>query len=423
MRAAAAVGPNTGRPRSRNSSATPATSGCSGPMMVRSIRLPSAKPASPAASVAPSPGTFSATSAVPALPGTANRRSTSGLWASVASSACSRPPLPTTAIRIVTPLPIRTARSTRPAAEQGLLAPRADADGGHRHPAQLLDGVDVHPGRPGQVLEPGDAADVLPPALEQLVDRLGVVDLGLGHGPVLGHLAVDPVGDGHRDPFQAREHVQLGHEQLGEPVDPGRVAEPDRVQPAAAPGPAGGGAELVTGRPQRLGLGLAGLGRERARPDPGHVRLGDAHDPLDPARADPGPGQGPAGHRRGGGDERVGAVVDVEQGRLGALEQHLLALAERVPDVQGGVGDPGPQGLGVGGVLLDDRLGVQRQAVVDLGQQRVALAQHGLDLLGQDPRVEQVLDADAEPADLVAVGGADAPAGGADPLAARASAR
>jgi hypothetical protein len=103
MRAAAAVGPKTGRPRSRNSSATPATSGCSGPMMVRSTRLASAKLASPAASVAPTPGTFSATSAVPALPGTANSLSTSGLWASVASRACSRPPLPTTAIRILIP--------------------------------------------------------------------------------------------------------------------------------------------------------------------------------------------------------------------------------------------------------------------------------------------------------------------------------
>jgi hypothetical protein len=71
--------------------------------MVRSTRLASAKLASPAASLAPTPGTFSASWAVPALPGKANNRSTSALWASVASRACSRPPLPTTAIRMVIP--------------------------------------------------------------------------------------------------------------------------------------------------------------------------------------------------------------------------------------------------------------------------------------------------------------------------------
>src|SRR4029453_3845923 len=61
---------------------------------------------------------------------------------------------------------------------------------------------------------------------------------------------------------------------------------------------------------------------------------------------------------------------------------------------------------------------VDRQPVVDLGQQRVAFPQDHFDLLSQDLRVEQVLDPDAEPGCLVPVGGPDAAPGGADAVAA-----
>ena len=65
-----------------------------------------------------------------------------------------------------------------------------------------------------------------------------------------------------------------------------------------------------------------------------------------------------AGAARGGrrrGDERVGAVVHVEQRRLGAFQQHDLAVVQRVVQHQAGVGDVAGQPLAVAGVLLADR--------------------------------------------------------------------
>ena len=56
---------------------------------------------------------------------------------------------------------------------------------------------------------------------------------------------------------------------------------------------------------------------------------------------------GRAGDRVGGGDEGIGAVVEVEQGRLGALEEHRAAGVERVPAEPRGVGDVGLEPVAV----------------------------------------------------------------------------
>ena len=81
----------------------------------------------------------------------------------------------------------------------------------------------------------------------------------------------------------------------------------------------------------------------------------------------------------------------------------------------------GLQPLRVPEVFLVHRVDVDRLAVVDLDQDLVLLAQHQFQLLPEDARVEQVLDADADATDLVAVGRADAAAGGADPGGAKVS--
>src|SRR5690606_5442655 len=73
----------------------PATSGASGPTMVRATSLSRAKCASAVLS-STSMAMFStfASRAVPALPGATNTFSTSADWATFQASACSRPPLP-----------------------------------------------------------------------------------------------------------------------------------------------------------------------------------------------------------------------------------------------------------------------------------------------------------------------------------------
>ena len=114
------------------------------------------------------------------------------------------------------------------------------------------------------------------------------------------------------------------------------------------------------------------------------------------------------------GDERVGAVVEVEQRALGAFEEHPLVGGERSVDDGARLGDVGLEALGVGAELLHDLLDRVGGQLVDLREDVVLLGKRGLDLLGQDVLVLEVLDADAQAARLVHVGRADASARGAD---------
>ena len=125
-----------------------------------------------------------------------------------------------------------------------------------------------------------------------------------------------------------------------------------------------------------------------------------------------------AGRGRRRRHERVGAVVDVEQGGLAGLEQDRLVRGERVVQQQRGVGDHRAQPVDVRQQLLDDLVDLDRAAVVDLGEDLVLELERALDLLAQDLLVEQVLDADAEAVHLVGVRRADAAAGRADLAAA-----
>jgi hypothetical protein len=131
-------------------------------------------------------------------------------------------------------------------------------------------------------------------------------------------------------------------------------------------------------------------------------------------------------------------VVEVEQGGLGALEDHRLVAVERFPAEPRRVGDVRLQAVPVADVLLGHRVQVEARVggVADrlpgglavalsrlLAQlaalhrefaQRLLLAgQRRADLRPQDLLVEQVLDADPEPQGLVGVAGADAAARGA----------
>src|SRR3954451_6554569 len=97
-RAAARVGPNTGRPRPWISSTRPATSGASGPTTVRSASSRSARSASAPTSATTSGNVF-ASAAMPGLPGAARTSGSCGERRSARTMACSRPPDPTTRTR------------------------------------------------------------------------------------------------------------------------------------------------------------------------------------------------------------------------------------------------------------------------------------------------------------------------------------
>ena len=107
-------------------------------------------------------------------------------------------------------------------------------------------------------------------------------------------------------------------------------------------------------------VALGQLGRERARADARRVRLHHADDALDVARADAGAGADRAGHRVARGDERIRAVVEVEEHRLRALEQHPLAGVERLVHEVHGVVDQRREPRREVEVLLRERVGVDR---------------------------------------------------------------
>ena len=123
-------------------------------------------------------------------------------------------------------------------------------------------------------------------------------------------------------------------------------------------------------------------------------------------------GAGAAGDGVRGGDEGIGAVVEVEEGGLGALEQDLAALVHGVVDHADGVAHHRLDARGVlAQVAVGDVAGVEGQPVVDLGQDGVLLLEHDVELLAEDLGVEEVLDPQADPGRLVGVGGADAALG------------
>ena len=130
---------------------------------------------------------------------------------------------------------------------------------------------------------------------------------------------------------------------------------------------------------------------------------------------------------------------EVEEGRLGALEDHRLATVERVPAELRRVGDVRLEPVAVVDVFLDHRvqvgprvdhaahraLGRRLRFVAgflaqfaplhrEFAQRLLLRLERGADLRPQDLLVEQVLDPDAEPQRLVGVGEADPPSRRAD---------
>ena len=366
-------------PAARTASATPATSGASGPTTTRSTPSDCAS----AATAAPSSWSTScsvATAAMPGLPGAACTSVTCGSRDSARARACSRPPVPMTSVftcRAYLSAVLRAGRGRTIVCSRSGPTPIVEI----RAPDIFSSASDVVLRRLRKVVERTRLGDVLGPAGEELVDRLGVVEAGLRHRHLVDPLAVDVVRDAHRDLVPAGQHVELGEHEVGDAVDACGVAGDRGVVPAAASGAAGRGAELGAVLAQLLAVVVEQLGRERALADAGGVRLDDADDAGDLGRRDARAGAGAAGRRRRRGHERVGAVVDVEQRRLAGLEQHGLVGGERLVQQQRGVGDHRAEPVDVRQQLLDDLVDLDGATVVDLGEDLVLELECALDLL------------------------------------------
>ena len=117
--AAAWLGPKQATPAARTASATPATSGASGPITTRSAPVLAASAVTLAGSAAAT-SWISARRAMPGLPGAACKPVTPPSRASARVRACSRPPDPMTRTRTAASLPGRMPpRPGRIASDQG----------------------------------------------------------------------------------------------------------------------------------------------------------------------------------------------------------------------------------------------------------------------------------------------------------------
>src|SRR3954454_22328028 len=178
-----------------------------------------------------------------------------------------------------------------------LAALGAYADGRDPGAAERLDGADIGLRFLRQVLEAAAARDVLGPAVELLVDRRCVMEVGLRHRHLVVPGAVHVVRDADRDLLAAGEGVELGEDEVGDAVHAGGVPTDARVLPATPARATGRRTELGPLLAQPLAVRVQQLGRERALADTGRVRLDHGHHAVDPGRRDAGAGAGARGDR------------------------------------------------------------------------------------------------------------------------------
>jgi len=137
------------------------------------------------------------------------------------------------------------------------------------------------------------------------------------------------------------------------------------------------------------------------------VGLGDAEHVVQVHRPDAGAGCRRAGDAVGRSHERIGAMVDVEQRALRALEQQVLARLVGVVQRARHVGDQGHQARRERQRFIESLPEVDFRLLVPVLQDEIMVFEQLLQFLREACRLEQVLKPDRAARDLVLVGRAD----------------
>ena len=139
------------------------------------------------------------------------------------------------------------------------------------------------------------------------------MEIGLVVREVLDPPAGDVIGDTDLERLEAIENVELRERNLRQGIDANCVPHHHRIEPAGTAPSASVGAVLAANGHKMIADVVEQFGRERAGPDPGDVRLGDADDPLDVAGTDARSRTRTPCDRIGRRDEGIRAMVEVEE--------------------------------------------------------------------------------------------------------------
>ena len=164
----------------------------------------------------------------------------------------------------------------------------------------------------------------------------------------------------------------------------------------------------MAGLPELVADGIELFRGEGAFAHAGAVGLYHTDHFVDFLRSHARPDGNAAGNRVGGGDIGIGAVIDVQHGRLCPLEKDPASGSHFLVQEGNGVADIGANALCISQVFLENSFIVQRLMVIKHLEFLVFLGEVRLELPGEFLLVHEVADADADAVVPVHVAGADA---------------
>ncbi len=232
-------------------------------------------------------------------------------------------------------------------------------------------------------------------------ERLGVV------GVTVEQASVESVAGADAQRVEVVEHVEFGERDVGERVHAHGMAQHHEVEPSRTTATTGDGAKFTTDVDHAIGHLAVHLGRKRAGANARGVRLGDADHAGDVARADAAARARAAGGRVRRRDERIRAVVDVEERGLCTLEQDRRVVIERIVQHVDGVGKIRRESFRKVVVLRDDRIDVEER-FVQRGEHGVFLCGAFFDDRAEPLAVAHLPRAHSDALHLVGISGADA---------------
>src|SRR5205085_10996341 len=126
-----------------------------------------------------------------------------------------------------------------------LISTRANADIGDLRFDQRLNAIEIAARVTGQLDETARVGRAGLPSLEPFVARLHVLEQLEIARELLVHVTVRFVAGAEPDAIESVEHIEFGHREIGEAIHTGGVTNHYSIEPAAAPRPSSGCAELV----------------------------------------------------------------------------------------------------------------------------------------------------------------------------------